>query len=62
LAGLYSQQWSKTLADVLATECALDEKEQEQNLQKGLTARISDAACSSPTIASFACPGTRLHR
>ena len=32
------------LADVLVTECALDEKEQEQNLQKGLTARIGEAA------------------
>jgi hypothetical protein len=43
LARLYSQQWSKMLADVVVTECALDGKEQEQNLQKGLNAWIGEA-------------------
>ena len=42
LAGLFSQQWSKMLAKVLVGECALDEKEQEQDLQESLNARISE--------------------
>ena len=43
LARLLSEQWSKVLAQMLVGECALDEKEQKQDLQQGLNARIGEA-------------------
>lgn len=38
LAGLFSQQWSDMLADILVGECAVDEKEQQQDVQESLYA------------------------
>src|SRR5258708_34953516 len=43
LAGIYPQQWSKMLAYMLVGKCALDEKEQQQDVQKSLHARICEA-------------------
>ena len=42
LAGLFPQQWSKMLAYILVGECALDEKEQEQDVQESLHAWIGE--------------------
>ena len=42
LAGLFPQQRSKMLAKVVVGEGARDEKEQQQNLQKSLNARIGE--------------------
>jgi hypothetical protein len=42
LAGLLSQQWSKMLTNVLVGESTLDEKEQEQDVQQRLKARIGE--------------------
>jgi hypothetical protein len=54
------------LAKVLVGECALDEKEQEQDLQESLNARISETQRRCTLVAncrwSFACPGTRPRR
>src|SRR6202451_2925208 len=43
LAGLFSQQWSKMLAYILVGKCSLDEKEQQQDVQESLDARIGEA-------------------
>ena len=43
LAGPLSQQWSEVLAQILVGECALDEKEQEQDMQESLNAGIGIA-------------------
>src|SRR4029077_17231043 len=43
LAGIYPQQWSKMLAYILVGKCALDEKEQQQDVQESLHARIGEA-------------------
>src|ERR1700686_1406305 len=43
LAGLFPQQWSKMLAYILVGKCALDEKEQQQDVQESLHARIGEA-------------------
>ena len=42
LAGFFSQQWSNVLAKILVGERALDEKEQEQDVQESLNARIGE--------------------
>jgi len=43
LAGLHPQQWSNVLAKILIPECALDEEEQQQDVQETLHARIGEA-------------------
>src|SRR5271163_1387582 len=43
LAGLFPQQWSKMLAYILVGKCAMDEKEQQQDVQESLHARIGEA-------------------
>src|ERR1700693_1682706 len=43
LAGLFSQQWSKMLAYILVSECTLDQKEQDQDVQESLHAWIGEA-------------------
>jgi len=50
LAGIYPQQWSKMLAYILVGKCALDEKEQQQDVQDGLHARIGEAQLRRPLI------------
>src|SRR3984893_13789196 len=42
LAGLFPQQWSKMLAYILVGKCSLDEKEQQQDVQERLNARIGE--------------------
>src|ERR1700730_622080 len=42
LAGLFPQQWSKMLAYILVGKCSLDEKEQQQDVQESLHARIGE--------------------
>src|SRR5258708_35568435 len=42
LAGLFPQQWSKMLAYILVGKCALDEKEQQQDVQESLHAWIGE--------------------
>jgi hypothetical protein len=43
LAGLHPQEWSNVLAKVLIPEGALDEKEQQQDLQKALHTWVGEA-------------------
>ena len=43
LAGIYPEQWSKMLAYILVGKCALDEKEQQQDVQESLHAWIGES-------------------
>ena len=43
MAGLLAQQRSNVLAKVLVPECPLDEKEQQEDMQETLYARVGEA-------------------
>src|SRR6202030_1096454 len=43
LARLLSEQWSEVLAEIVVPKCALDEEEQEQDMQESLNARVGEA-------------------
>ena len=50
LARLLPEQWSKMLAEIVVSKRALDEEEQEQDVQEGLNARIGEPQCCGAPV------------
>src|SRR4051794_3417347 len=45
LARFKPEQWSKVLAEMAVSECALDENKQQQDMQQPLHPRVGEAQC-----------------
>ena len=50
MARLLSEQWSEVLAEVVVPKRALDEEEQEEDVQERLNARIGEPQCCSALV------------